>query len=115
MFNAAEAFHSGRLEGCSSLSEAEVEALGQFSHEVQLLQRVAGDGSTPALGGTAPPCLSHSHRLTQFVFRETFSFSLADSTRGCVPSDLHAPISVSGVRPEVVYKACCFGSLTALR
>jgi hypothetical protein len=58
VFNAAEAFHSGRLEGCSSLSEAEVEALGQFSHEVQLLQRVAGDGSTPALGGTAPPCLS---------------------------------------------------------
>ena len=55
MFNSAEAFHSGRLEGCACLAEAEVEALGQFSLEVQLLQRVAGDDSTPALGGTAPP------------------------------------------------------------
>ena len=58
MFNAAEAFHSGRLEGCARLAEAEVEALGQFSHEVQLLQRAAGVGSTPALGGTAPPWLT---------------------------------------------------------
>lgn len=58
VFNAAEAFHSGRLGGCSRLSEAEVEALGQFSHEVQLLQRAAGVGSTPAPGCTAPPWLT---------------------------------------------------------
>ena len=38
VFNAAEAFHSGRLAGCSSLAEAEAEAIAQFSHEVQLLQ-----------------------------------------------------------------------------
>ena len=58
VFNAAEAFHSGRLAGCTSLAEAEAEAIAQFSHEAQLLQRVAGEGSTPALGGSAPPWLT---------------------------------------------------------
>ena len=53
VFNAAEAFHSGRLQGSASLAEAEVEALRQFSHEVQLLQRVGRGGGTPALGGAA--------------------------------------------------------------
>ena len=58
VFNAAEAFHSGRLKGCASVTEAKADALGQFSHEVQLLQRVAGGSGAPALGGTVPPWMT---------------------------------------------------------
>ena len=56
VFNAAEAFHSGRLERCASRQQAESEALQQFQHEVHVLQRAAG--THPVLGGAAPPWLA---------------------------------------------------------
>lgn len=53
VFNAAEAFHSGRLTGCATLQDAETEALLQFQHEVRLMQR-AGGGKPAAAARDAP-------------------------------------------------------------
>jgi len=42
VFNAAEAFHSGRLTQCKTLADAQHATLQQFRHEVRVLQKLGG-------------------------------------------------------------------------
>jgi len=56
VYNAAEAFHSGRLTDCATIRDAEAEALLQFQHEVRLMKRAAG--GKPAAGAADAPWLA---------------------------------------------------------